>query len=357
MDATSISEGLRIARISAKRKKSGWKRYPGSVRQVCDGILRDCWNGQYYQASAGHFCQFYTRDFGIACEGLDVENCRATLSYALQRFSEHGAVTVALTPSGKPFDFPCFSPDSLAFLLRALHVCKAEQLAAMHKDFLEQQINDWCDKVIADDGFVKSGVHFGGMRDHAVRSSSCYDNVMVLLLKREAKALRIKTPDIKLTPALFVKEFWSVDHFRDERGDDGISGDASIVPFWLGIVDDDRKAKLALRKLHGLRMDKPIPLAYSPTGKQAPKMIWQNLFVKDWESDAKWMQLGLMYAAVAKRHDKVIYDEVAVTLRANILKNQNILEVFTPDGKPYTSRFYHADEGMLWGAALARKIL
>ncbi|MEK6822313.1 MAG: hypothetical protein AABY13_00670 [Nanoarchaeota archaeon] len=356
MDPAVLTEGLRIAKLSSARKKSGWKRYDGGIRKICDAIIEDCWNGEFYTASAGHFCQFYTRDFGIACKWLDADRCRSTLSYALAKFREADAVTVAITPAGKPFDFPTFSPDSLAYLLHALRVCKADAVVAAHQDFLEAQITAWCGRVIDEDGFVRRNVHYGGMRDHAVRSSSCYDNAMVLLLKQEAHTLGLKTPPIALTPEIFIKEFWVDDHCKDERDNDVISGDASVVPFWLGIIDDAKMANAMLQRLHRMKLDKPLPLAYSAPG-QSPKMIWQNVFSNGWEAEAKWMQLGLMYASIARRHHKELFEEIKDQLAQNILTNQNILEVFTPKGEPYTSTFYHADEGMLWGAALARNLL
>ena len=107
MDPRLISEGFRIWRASSRRKRQGWKQYSlagkgdakGDVKAICDAIIEDCWeegNGQgnygHYCASAGHFHQFYTRDFGIAVEGLlgtttGKERCLATLSYALQHFA------------------------------------------------------------------------------------------------------------------------------------------------------------------------------------------------------------------------------------------------------------------------------
>lgn len=389
MDPSFLSEGFRIWRASSRRKRQGWKHYPfagkggdSAIKAICEGIIEDCWeenNGQgHYCASAGHFHQFYTRDFGIACEGLlgtkqGKERCIATLGYALDTFSKVNHVAVAVTPRGVVFDFPTFSPDSLAYLLRALRVCeeaqasKTKALVASHKTFLEGQIKEWCEIVIAEDGFVRKGVHFGGMRDHAIRSSSCYDNALILVVKEEAKALGLRTPPIALTPALFVKEFWHGTHLMDDRATDAngkridrLSGDANVVPFWLGVVKDNKRgtlARTALRTLHDAGMDTPLPLAYSPSTKTAPPMIWQNIFAKDWESNTRWLQLGLMYTAVAKQADKKLFAQAREALRANILANKNILEVFTHEGKPYTSAFYHADEGMLWGAALAKQIL
>ena len=359
MELVFVSEGLRIGLRSLGRKLFGWKRYPGDVKAICDGILHDCWNGRFLCASAGHFRQFYSRDIGIASPFLTDkrEQGIATLSYVIDRFAKAGKVTVAITPSGKPFDFPVFAVDSLPFLLRALRVFKAASLVKTHKVFLESEIARWHSLVVAEDGFVKRNVHFSSMRDHAIRSSSCYDNAMVLLLKKEAAALRLRTPPLTLTSQRFVKEFWTGAFFRDDRDVDAISGDANVVPFWLCVVDDRKKQKAAIQSLHDAGMDVPIPLCYTPTNARPPKMIREEVFVPGWEYDARWMQSGLMFIQLAKQTNKDIYEISSKALRENILKNQNILEVFTPQGKPYKSAFYHADEGMLWGAALARKVL
>ena len=356
MDTALIGEGLRIARLSLWRKLRGWKRYPGDIPQICDGILNDCWNGRYYQASAGHFCQFYTRDFGIASPFLEKEKSVATLRYALERFSKRGRVTTSITPSGRCFDFPVFAPDSLAFLFRALSVAKDKQLLNEYRGFLQEQIDKWCRIVLDDDGFVRRNIHFSSMRDHSIRSSSCYDNSMALLLKEAARSCGFRT-GITLTASKFIKEFWADDHFKDERDTDtSLSGDANVVPFWLGIIDNKKMARLALHCLDDAGMTLPVPLAYSPSKAASPKMIKAEMLVPNWEGDTRWMQLGLMYAAVAKKNDKQLFEKAKQAITNNIRKNQNILEVFTKEGKPYTSLFYHADEGMLWGAALSKSL-
>jgi hypothetical protein len=74
--------------------------------------------------------------------------------------------------------------------------------------------------------------------------------------------------------------------------------------------------------------------------------------------DAAWPHLGLMYAQVAKKcglHD--IYKEACNAVFDIIRRDQNVLEVYSPKSRPYRSLFYHADEGMLWGSAIAKLIL
>ncbi len=349
-----LGEAWRIWRLSSRRKRRGWKRYAGLIQEICSSIMEDCWDGTHYCASAGHFHQFYCRDIGIAAEGLDKERLRKTLDWALAIFERQGKVTVAITPKGVPFDFPVFSPDSLAFLLRSLRIAGDKKLVDSHRAFLEREISKWCARVIAEDGFVKRDVHFGGMRDHAIRSSSAYDNAMVLLLKREAASLGLRCPPIALTQEIFLKEFWTGAHIRDARNNPALSGDANIVPFWLGVIKDDEKARICVRMLHESGMDRP-PLAYSAPGRKS-RVIWQNIFVGGWEEQARWLQLGLMYAVVAKSVDKTIYEQAKSDILDLIKRDANVLEVYTPGGKPYRSLFYHSDEGMLWGAALARAL-
>jgi len=356
MQAVLMGEAARIGWLSLRRKLSGWKRYPGNVQSICDAILNDCWNGRFYQASAGHFRQFYARDIGIAAPFLDKERLRATMSYALERYAAHGKITTSITPGndGAPFDFPVFGVDSLPFLLRGLRCANDKRIVSDHKEFLKIEIERWEAIVLNNDGFVKRNVHFSSMRDHAIRSSSCYDNAMVLLLKQEANALGLRT-NVKLTAAKFIKEFWNGRFLNDERDKEVLGGDANVVPWWLGVVDDKKKAKTCLQALHELRMDLPIPLSYSESSTVAPKMIGHEFFVPSWERDGRWMQLGLMYVDVATKLKMPWADEVIASVRSNIERNQNVLEVFTPEGRPYTSAFYHADESMLWGAALAKK--
>ena len=40
------------------------KKYEGTAKQICENIVKDCWNGRFFQTSTGNFKQFWSRDFG-----------------------------------------------------------------------------------------------------------------------------------------------------------------------------------------------------------------------------------------------------------------------------------------------------
>src|ERR1017187_429531 len=67
-DPILIAAGARVALLSLARRIFGWKRYPGSVEAICRAAIDDCWTGQFFAGSAGHFHQFWTRDLAM-CTG------------------------------------------------------------------------------------------------------------------------------------------------------------------------------------------------------------------------------------------------------------------------------------------------
>jgi hypothetical protein len=62
------------------------------------------------------------------------------------------------------------------------------------------------------------------------------------------------------------------------------------------------------------------------------------------------MHAGLMYIKIVKEIDSEKAKEYVNEYTKLIEKYGNFLEVFNSDGTPFRSRFYYADEGMLWCA-------
>ncbi|MEM2916642.1 MAG: hypothetical protein QXT19_04785 [Candidatus Woesearchaeota archaeon] len=56
------------------------------------------------------------------------EEVLKTLAYVLERFERAGSIATTISPSGRPFNFLCFAPDSLPFLVRSLNVARAKNL-------------------------------------------------------------------------------------------------------------------------------------------------------------------------------------------------------------------------------------
>src|SRR3989344_2702653 len=128
---THISEALRIFRRSLKVRVSGFKKYDGDAKEICERIINDCFNGKYFQTSTGHFCQFWTRDFGMCAESLVKLGYKKEVGMTLE---------YALDP-----------------------------LTSM----------------------VRQNVHFSSIKDHYVRNSATYDNCMLVMLKNDLNELKL----------------------------------------------------------------------------------------------------------------------------------------------------------------------
>src|SRR3989338_4294250 len=140
-----IHEGLRMLQRRISIAQHGTKKYAGNSEEICEQIVKDCWNGTFFQVSTGHFPLFYMRDFGMCVEALlklgykkEVEK---TLQFALCVYSRESRITTTITKEGKCFDVFSYAPDSLAFLLYSLHVSKNKELVEVYRPFLELQIS------------------------------------------------------------------------------------------------------------------------------------------------------------------------------------------------------------------------
>jgi hypothetical protein len=354
-----VSEGLRIFKRRMAVAIKGAKRYTGDAEQICTQIVAECWNGKFFQASTGHFRQFYTRDFGICVDSLlklgYKSEAAETLQYALKIFEKQNRVATAITPSGKAFDFPYYAPDSLVFLIRSLRVLAAKGLAKEHSDFLNNEINKFYETVMEhDSGLVKGDRFFSSLRDYARRKSSCYDNVMVAVLGHELKKLHVLINPLKKYDfkKILKKNFWSGEYFFDDLTKKGyVAGDANVFPFWCEVFDDKKMLKKAVSSVQKSGLDKPFPLRYAASKQE---MIWLDFFVRGYEQDKVWMHMGPLYVQLLKKVDPQRAAEHMDTYTNVIERYKNFFEVFEPTAMPFKTPFYYADEGMLWAANYLR---
>ncbi|MCX8146906.1 MAG: hypothetical protein N3D84_00360 [Candidatus Woesearchaeota archaeon] len=355
-----ISEGLKIFRRSFFAKRLGVSRYIGTPRQICSEIVEGCWNNRegFYCTSTGHFRQFYTRDFGICAEALiklgHKDRVIKTLDYVLSKFSKHGKITTSITLRGRPFDFPTYASDSLPFILHSIRIAEADDILKKYKNFIEKETEKYC-RVVFDKktGMVRKERHLSSMKDYSKRNSSTYDNCMVGMLKEDLDYVGLKNPfasyDIKGT---ITRNLWNGKFFYDDLNKiNAVYGDANVFPFWTGLFNERKIFESCLKSIKEAGLDRPFPLKYSNKRIKGQRMIWQEVFVGNYERDAVWMHLGLCYLDVLKKFGKE--NELKKCLKLyeqNISKYRNFLEVFNNRGRPFKSAFYYADEGMLWAA-------
>ncbi|MDP3734575.1 MAG: hypothetical protein Q8R37_05085 [Nanoarchaeota archaeon] len=346
-------QGSRIF-LSSVKSRLAPKKYTGNDKEICHQVIKDCWNGRYFQTSTTNFPQFWTRDFGWCVQSLlklgYEKEVQQTLRYAINRFKAENKITTTITPGGKPFDFPTMSVDSLPWLIHSIRLSHFDFHPFI--PFLEKEIKKYFKQVISPNtGLVNPEKKFSSIKDFAVRKSSCYDNCMVGLLSQDLTKLRLYNPFKDYDyPDLIKRHFWNGKYFYDDlTKQDYVAGDANVFPFVLGMCTDKEMLQSALTAIADAELDVPLPLKYTAERKNV-KFIWQEVFLKDYESDAIWTHLGPLYIRLLQQVNK----EKALTLKNNykkkIEKHKNYLEVFSAPGQPYRSAFYSSDRGMLWAA-------
>ena len=332
------------------------KKYKGSHIEICKQIIEDCWNGTYLQLSAGHFSEFYTRDFSWCCESLIrlgyKDKVKKTLEYALNIFSKQNKITTTISPGNIAFDFPCYASDSLPLLIRSLRILNDKNLIQKYKNFLNKEIEKYYNIVIdKNTGLVKKEKFFSSIKDHSQRKSSCYDNCMAAMLSIELEKIKIlQNPFKKYNYNQLIKEnFWKKTHFIDDlSGYDLITGDSNIFPFWCEIFNNKQMLKSTIKTIQEKNLDKPYPLRYYYQKKINQKIIYVDFFAKNYERDSVWPQMGLIYISLVSKVDRKKAEYYMNQYKALIEKHKNFLEIFDSKGNVFKSPFYYADESMLW---------
>jgi len=330
------------------------KKYKGNAEEICQKIIEDCWNGRYFNTSTSNFKQFWTRDFGWCVSSLmklkHEKEVHHTLRFALNRFKHYNKITTALTPRGKPFDFPNPAVDSLPWLIHSIKVSKFPYYS--FKPFLNNEIKKFFDNFIDKNvGLVKPDLHVSSIKDFAVRKSSCYDNCMAALLSKDLASMKLDNPFKKYDYGSLIKRnFWNGEFFYDDLTKKKyVSGDANIFPFLFGVISDQKMIESALNKIHEEGLDEPLPLKYT-SGRKNIRFIWQEIFLRNYESDAVWMHMGLLYVKLLDQTDQQRAAYYKHKYKENIEKHRNFLEVFNAKEKPFSTPFYYCDRGMLWAA-------
>jgi hypothetical protein len=334
----------------------GFHRFAGDARHICEQIIDECWNGRYFQTSAGHFAEFWTRDFGWCVDSLLKLGYRKeiirTLSYALERFERAGGIATTISPLGRPFNFPCFSPDSLPFLMHALNSANAKSLIQKHRPFLQAQAELYERRVIDPETKLVKDKKFSSMKDGYYRHRSCYDTCVVGMLAKELNKAKIKhnLPDAK---SILMTHYWTGSYFLDDlSGRDYVAGDAQVFPFWTGVITDKKMMKKAFISLQEHGLDHPFPLKYT-SYRIRPNVIAQKLFAPNYEGNTIWPHMGLLYISLLRQIDPSRARQDVESYKSLVENHKTFLEVYSPDGKkPYRSLFYASDEGMLWAANL-----
>jgi hypothetical protein len=356
-----IREAMHILSRNITVKIHGLTRYEGNDEEICKQIIDECYDkkNKYFRASNGNYKLFYARDFGWCVQSLinlgystEVDD---TLKYAMNIYSRHNKITVAINNRGTPFNFPeAYSPDSVAYMYRSLRIAKAKGIILEHKKFLNKQLLVFEKKVLNKRG-IRGKIHFSGMRDHIRAFRLCYDMIMACMLCDEVDRINHtigkKTIDNVLTKYnlkdKLIKQYWGGKSFDDGLHDKYCSGHTNTYPYYLDIITDKNKLILSIKSIQKENLDKPFPLQYGYSRKT--KFIWQDMFAHNWEKNTVWAMLGLAYIDIVSRTDKKMAREYMEEYHRLILRNRCFVEVYS-GYEPYTSPFFTSDDSMLWAS-------
>ncbi|MBW3015077.1 hypothetical protein KY330_01530 [Candidatus Woesearchaeota archaeon] len=348
-----LKEGWRILLRGISR--GHYKKYKGNAKEICQQIVKDCWNGKYFQTSLGHFSQFYVRDFSYCVEGLLKagyrEEVKKTLEYALRIFKREDRITTTITPDGKTVNIFRYTPESVALMTRDLRVLNDKALIKRYKAFIEKEVHKAYEYAFdKEKGLLKKDIEFSSIKDGAKRRSSCYNNCMIAMLSNELNKLKFYNPFDHYDLKRNIKEnFWNGRYFIDDlSGVNYVAGDAITFAFWTGVFDSKNMFRSCLGAIKRDGLDKPWPLKY--TKNRLKYHIIQEIFTPNYEGNTLWMHLGACFLKVVKKYDKKAFKEYITKYTKVIEKNKNYMELFHPNGKRYKTLFYKADEGMLWAA-------
>ncbi len=351
--------GINGAVRSFFRRFFGWKRYAGDAPQICRQVVDDCWTGEFFAGSSGHFKQFWTRDLAMCTPAL----CRLglrdqvvrSLAWGLDRFEKAGRITTTIFNRRYPRDVYAYGSDSLPMLLFALRAADAPHLIDEHRALLTREIHRYLETVFDPAlGMARATGYFSGPRDCMTGRSTVFANTMIALLIKLLDAdTRLPNPLAGHDMAeLIVRHHWMGDYFRDSLCRDLPSGDANVWPFFFGIVTDPEMQRRALGTLAARGFTHPVPLRYFEQRLPEAELPVPRFFTPNYQGDPSWTQLGPAYLHLLAGLDRPRMERERATMAALIERDRNYLELYTPDAKPYRGRalLYYADQGMIWAA-------
>lgn len=358
-DVVLLGAGLKVAGRSILRSLFGWKRYPGSAEAVCEAVIDDCWTGEFFAGSAGHFSQFWTRDLAMCTPALCALGFRERVvrswAWALERFDRAGRITTTIFAGRFPRDVYAYGCDSLPFLLFGLKAAGAEQLVHRYRALISREVaryyNRVCDPQL---GMARTDGYFSGPRDCMTGRSTTFANTCVAALSRlldDYPGLANPFRDLNV-PRAMLKQLWMGDYFRDSLCRDLPSGDGNIWPFFFDVFTDPEMKRRAFATLEARGFTSPVPLRYFERRLPESELPVPRMFTPNYQGDPSWSQLGPVYLGLLKTVDEPLMQRHRAAVAALIERDGNYLEVYTTQGKPYRGRgpFYYADEGMIWAS-------
>jgi hypothetical protein len=358
-DLVLMGAGLNVASRSIARALFGWKRYPGKAQDICRAVIEDCWTGDFFAGSTGHFKQFWTRDLAMCTPALCRMGFRDRVlqswAFGLDRFARAGKITTTIFNRRFPRDVYAYACDSVPMTLFALRHVGANELIVQHRELLSREIQRFADTVLDRQlGLARTDGYFSGPRDCMTGRSTVFANTMIALLARllESEPLLPNPFGGIDARANMLRHHWTGDFFRDSLCRQDPSGDGNIWPYFFEVFTDKDMRRRSFATLEARGFTKPIPLRYFERRLPESELPIPKMFTPNYQGDPSWMQLAPVYLALLADINRPQMLQHRDRMAQFIERDGNYLELYTPEGKPYKGRamMYYADEGMIWAS-------
>jgi hypothetical protein len=358
-----LAEYVHSAGIRLRRQFHGHTRHRGGAAAIVRACIDACWNGRTFTASPGHFDMFWTRDLSFSVPSLmrlgSGPRVHASLAHALDVWATRGShVTTTIHYFDRPGDVYEYGVDSLPLLLAALRSADATDLVERHRPWLAAEIDHFHEMVVDPaTGLVRSDRKFSAHRDTVINRSTAYGNTMVALLaKTIAETGWFASPFEDHFEGdygrLLLEHFWVGDHFRDALGDETVSGEANVWPFYTGVVGNPEIVAAALAYLDGHGFCDPYPLRYE-TRRRPEREVWlTRQILPDYQGSTVWTSLGAMYLQVLRTVDPALAATETARYVEWIERDGTFWEVMNSHGHNWVSPRWLmiGEESMLWSA-------
>jgi hypothetical protein len=287
------------------------------------------------------------------------DRVRASLAYALGVWTRRGShVTTTINYGDRPADVFEYGVDSLPLLLAALRAADAADLVDRHRAWLADEVAWFAERVVdPGTGLVRADRTYSAHRDTVVNRSTAYGNTMVALLaKTLAETGWLGSPLERHFDGdhgrLLRSHFWAGDRFRDSLGDDTVSGEANVWPFYAGLVNDAEMLRSSLAYLDANGFADPYPLRYETVRRPGREVWFTRHVLPNYQGTTIWTSLGAMYLQLLRSVDPDAAAAQIDRYRGWIERDGTYWEVLDGRGRPWISPrlVFIGEESMLWSA-------
>ena len=331
--------------------------YEGDAKKICEQIVDELWDGDFFRTSLGHFNFFWMRDFGTVCESLVklgyTEHVHHTLAWALFHYQRAGDITTCIDHAGNAFNAPARKGvDSLPWLLHCITVSDYP-LNKMERRFLEHMLRRYRKQFLEPEHGDLRTQYYAEMRDAVYYDRSAYAWALVGRMSQCVRKLDLKSFPYKpeYYRQVLIDHYWTGEYFKADFQHDVYSSECALMPFFLGVVDDKEKAGKTFDYITKAGLNALYPLQYC----QQPdvfKYRWGmgRFFMNNYTGTTIWTWHGTFYLHLLKKYKRPEYKQQYDNFAALIERHGTYPELVNPDGSWYHTPIYRSDPGMVWAA-------